>query len=345
MREKSIARPACKLRLAIIHEWALEYCRGDACAAMLIAFFEYWHDIKLAQRGKGIHANKVAEKHGDEGTQDTSLYQYHTEQELEDGIMVFKRKRIREAIKLLVRLDTIEIHKNPNPKYSFDQTRYFLFKPTMINLFLAQRYPAPQEDDYPGQVDEETPSIDTGPDEVHRPRARGKKAARRGKPAATRALSSPMIDVSKPPTPQQSQTKTREERLDWACAEYKSRIPLDAAPEQFAHWLDEAGEEFEAENIAWHRIVDTGASWGAAYLTGKSGGWDGAYPGWLFQHRAELVAGGKYDRPRKPRKKHAKPELPLSEREWESMTIEEREAERAGVLDNLRPSPYVTAAE
>ena len=45
-------------------------CDNHHCAAALLSFFEYWHNVKLEQRQQAEHANRVARQHGEEGTQD-----------------------------------------------------------------------------------------------------------------------------------------------------------------------------------------------------------------------------------------------------------------------------------
>lgn len=135
MRLGSIRHPE-KEPLIKIHRWQIEICDGDVTAAALLSFFEYWHDIKEEFQVKAKRANDIAEIHGDPRSQDESLLQFHSEQELADGIMIAKRDSIRKGIKLLEEKGFISIHKNPNPRYAFDRTRYFLFHPDPINQWL-----------------------------------------------------------------------------------------------------------------------------------------------------------------------------------------------------------------
>lgn len=125
--------------LIIIHKWQLEFAEGNECAAALISYFTYWHDIKVANKEKAKHANDVAEMHGDPRTQDESLMQWHTEQDIEDGILIFKRRTISDALGKLQATGVIEIIKNPNPRYAFDRTRYFIFHPDILDDWLERR--------------------------------------------------------------------------------------------------------------------------------------------------------------------------------------------------------------
>ncbi|PSB04941.1 hypothetical protein [Merismopedia glauca] len=122
-----------------IHRWQVEICDGDTTAAALLSFFEYWHNIKIEMQIKAQRSNDVAQMHGDARTQDESLFQFHSEEDLIEGIMIAKRDTIRKGIKHLEGKGFISIHHNPNPKYAFDKTRYFLFHPEPINEWLANR--------------------------------------------------------------------------------------------------------------------------------------------------------------------------------------------------------------
>lgn len=140
MRSSCIKHPA-KEPLIIVREWQVEACDGNRCAAILLSFFEYWHDIKLQMASKSARQNDIAIAHGDSPTQDETLLQFHNEQELEAGILGFYgTSSIRKAISLLKEKDFISVHANPNNRYKFDQTRYFLFHDEQINQWLEKRH-------------------------------------------------------------------------------------------------------------------------------------------------------------------------------------------------------------
>lgn len=121
--------------LIIIRQSYVDFCNGNHCAAALISFFEYWHNIKLDMQKKAQFANSVAANHGEEPTQDTSLYQFHTADDLIDGMVgLFGITKIRDAIEQLKELGVISVHRNPNPRYKFDNTRYFLFNPDVLKM-------------------------------------------------------------------------------------------------------------------------------------------------------------------------------------------------------------------
>lgn len=122
----------------VIYDWQVTLCEGNTTTAALLSFFERWHNIKLAMRPKNIQSNNVAASHGDERSQDETTLQFHSEQELIDGIQsIGKRDSIRKAIKWLESKGFISIHSNPNKRYAFDKTRYFQFYPDLINEWIS----------------------------------------------------------------------------------------------------------------------------------------------------------------------------------------------------------------
>lgn len=104
----------------VIRMWQVEFCHGNVCAAALLSFFEYWHNIKLQQKDE--------------------LVQSHTEEQLAIGIMGYSRPTIAKAITLLRELGAITVSGNLNPKYRFDKTRHFIFQPAVCNAWLKEFY-------------------------------------------------------------------------------------------------------------------------------------------------------------------------------------------------------------
>lgn len=127
-------------RLLVIRDWQIRYCDGNHCAAALLSFLEYWHNVRLDMQQKAHDANDTAVKHGDPSTQDESLFQFHTDEQLRAGLLgLYGTKKIREARRLLVEKSAVTEHANPNPRYIFDKTLFFLFHPEAINAWLAQQ--------------------------------------------------------------------------------------------------------------------------------------------------------------------------------------------------------------
>ena len=127
-------------RLIVIRQWQLDFCEGDKVAAALISFFEYWHNVKLDQLAQAKKKNKLGRKHGLENPYEESLLQYHSLEDLQEGIMgIGKLTKIKEARKKLKDLGVISEHKNPNKKYRFDQTIFYLFHPKICSDYILSR--------------------------------------------------------------------------------------------------------------------------------------------------------------------------------------------------------------
>jgi hypothetical protein len=117
-----------------IRSWQVRACEGNHCAAALLSLFEHWHNIKMDDQGQAIHANQVAEQHGEIGGQNVTLLQWHNEAGLESQLLgLYKRDTIRKAVNMLAEKGFITLHKNPNPRFHFDQTRYILFCPEICS--------------------------------------------------------------------------------------------------------------------------------------------------------------------------------------------------------------------
>ena len=133
--------------LLVIRQWQLDFCGGNHCAGALLSFFEYWHNLRLEISQRARPANRNAQQHGKPATQDESLLQFHSDEQLQAGLLdLYGTKKIREGRRLLVTKGAITEHPNPNPRYAFDKTLYFEFHPEVINAWLDQRRnPAPPD--------------------------------------------------------------------------------------------------------------------------------------------------------------------------------------------------------
>jgi hypothetical protein len=136
-RTSCIQHPA-RERLLVIHEWQLEFCTNEEgkvneCAAALLSFLEYWHNLKLDMVQRNRTLNDAAEREKKGRPYSESLLQWHTA-EMEAGLLIFKRSSIQVAIDFLLKKKVIEVHRNPVLRY--DNTRHFLFHPEMLNEWL-----------------------------------------------------------------------------------------------------------------------------------------------------------------------------------------------------------------
>ena len=149
MKTSCIQHPAEEY-YSIRHEWQVEFCDGNHCAAELLSYFEYRHNGKLIEAEKNTVANQIAAQHGDVGAHDATLYQFHSQEELKRAIHgAFSIDSIREATALLEAKGAITKHRNPNPHYKFDRTTYYLFHPDVCNRFIDSRKICNREQENP----------------------------------------------------------------------------------------------------------------------------------------------------------------------------------------------------
>ena len=138
MKSTCIHHPA-KETLILIRKWQLKFCDSDHCAAALLSYFEYWHNIKLELSQRARQANELARKHGKPATHDESLLQFHTDEDLRVGLLgLYGTMKIRSGRHLLVAKGAITEHPNPTPRYAFDKTIYYLFHDEVVNTWLAR---------------------------------------------------------------------------------------------------------------------------------------------------------------------------------------------------------------
>ena len=123
--------------MVVIKAWMMRACDGDGCAAALLNFLIYHHDNKLLNRQQAIKYNDVAENHGEGRSQQESLYQWHTAKELEEGILgLYSARSIPKGLEKIEKLGFISISQNPNKKYKFDRTKYFVVHSEVINAWI-----------------------------------------------------------------------------------------------------------------------------------------------------------------------------------------------------------------
>ena len=123
--------------LVIVRDSFVRICNGDVCAAALLNHLIYWHNVKLEQRHQAIAANEIAERHGERGSNETSLTQWHTEADLQKAMLgAWGTKKIREGLRTLKEKGFIDIFRNPNSRFAFDKTKHFIVFPDAIQSAL-----------------------------------------------------------------------------------------------------------------------------------------------------------------------------------------------------------------
>lgn len=122
-----------------VFDWQVKFCQGNHCTAFVLAHFIAWHDWKLQHDLYYKRANDIAEAHGDNRLYDQNAYLFFTMDELSDGILgSYGRNSIQNALETLEKMGVISIHKNPNRRYCFDKTKYFIFYPEVCNAWIKR---------------------------------------------------------------------------------------------------------------------------------------------------------------------------------------------------------------
>lgn len=140
MKSSCIRHPE-NTRFIQLHDWQIKFCKGNHCAALLLSYFSAWHDWKIRHDQYYRQSNDIAEMHGDGRPNIEDAFLFFTTEKLIDGCMgLYRKKAICEGLELLKALGVISVHKNPNPRYHFDKTKYFKFYPQICNQWITQNY-------------------------------------------------------------------------------------------------------------------------------------------------------------------------------------------------------------
>ena len=140
MKSTCVAHPP-QHNFVVIRDWALQFCDGNATAAALLSIFENYHNGKLQSRDQRRIKDPDDQNylHPDGSGVDTFLLQWHTEKQLLEKVRGVCKTRgtLRSAIELLIRKNAISVHANPHPKYSYDNSKHYLFYPQNINAWIG----------------------------------------------------------------------------------------------------------------------------------------------------------------------------------------------------------------
>lgn len=124
-------------RFIVLRKWALDFCDGDHCAAMLLAYFEGWHNYRLRNVEQGEVRRQALASSSGLVSDNVDLWQWHTLKKIQTDLFgLFSRRRIIEARKILVAKKVLTESRNPNPRFRFDRTVHYLFHPEVCNRWL-----------------------------------------------------------------------------------------------------------------------------------------------------------------------------------------------------------------
>ncbi len=125
------------IRYSVLREDYLEFCDDSVCPALIISYFEYWHNNKTAEIYKKIAANSEGYSYYTFDKKD--YYQHHSLQEIEKGIFSqYKRESISAGIDYLIDKGVVEIVQTQD--YRKNQARIYLFHPEVLNDYISKKY-------------------------------------------------------------------------------------------------------------------------------------------------------------------------------------------------------------
>jgi len=131
---------APKTRVVILREEFISFCNGNECAAIIISYFEYYHNQLIAQQEK--RKELAIEQNINYETKESELYQQHSHSSIVKGILnQYQRPSVAEALDLLQKLSVISIIEWPeNTKNINAKPRRYLFVPEIINQYITDTF-------------------------------------------------------------------------------------------------------------------------------------------------------------------------------------------------------------
>lgn len=140
MKTSAIHHPT-KSRFIRVYDWQLAACDGNACASALMSFLEGWHNWRIEQAEYAKIYN--TDDNLDHPILDDSGWQYHTNEQLIRGLMIYTSKdTINHAVKVLADKGFIETQVPERLKFFYDTklTKWFLLRPDKINEWIDTQY-------------------------------------------------------------------------------------------------------------------------------------------------------------------------------------------------------------
>ena len=134
--ESCITKPH-GIKYIALREDYLAFCKGKICPALIISYFEYWHNHKVME----MHKNRTAhnEGYGSYQFNPSDYYQRHSLNDIEQGIFSqYKKECISAGIDFLIDCGVLEIVHTAN--YRRNLARVYLFHPEVINEFIHKTY-------------------------------------------------------------------------------------------------------------------------------------------------------------------------------------------------------------
>jgi len=125
-------------RFIRVHESILAACNNNSTAAALVSFLEYWHNYHIQRIEYLAEFNGMLKHVGEKPILELNGWQYHTDEQLERGLMISKKDSIRKAITLLESIGfiTTEVPERLVILHKTGRTKWFLLMTSCINDWL-----------------------------------------------------------------------------------------------------------------------------------------------------------------------------------------------------------------
>lgn len=118
-----------------IHQSLLVACKGNQCAAALLAFFEEWHNIRLSGAPYTAIYNQMMDDLGEQPKMDTGQWQYHTYTQLQKAVLLYNQDTVMAALEKLEELEFIstDVPEHLLILFKTGRTNWYLLRTDNIN--------------------------------------------------------------------------------------------------------------------------------------------------------------------------------------------------------------------
>lgn len=131
-----IEHPA-RQNLVIIREDYLAICGGDDCPAVILNYFEHWHNSKLDTFEQWRRECEVAEKNNESLPPEPETWVYATQEQIRfDLLYTYGERKVADGTEWLVEVGFLLSRSNPN--VGFDRTKQYLFNVEFIQLAIRE---------------------------------------------------------------------------------------------------------------------------------------------------------------------------------------------------------------
>ena len=127
-------------RVILLRQDYLEICNGEHCPAFVLAQHQYWHEVKIGSVMQAIEHNQAAAAGNQPPAQDTELWVYKSQPQMQDELMdLYGERKIADAYGLLQTKGFLRSRNNP--LYRWDRKKQWLFMTINVQTAINQLPP------------------------------------------------------------------------------------------------------------------------------------------------------------------------------------------------------------